>query len=81
MKNPTDRDIVNWIEINIADLLVSRSYPFDYNQSYSKEGKPKRELVFQRKIRVGKCGQNIWSEREYQSLREMATDALLRKNI
>lgn len=74
MKKPTDRDILNWLEVNIADLQISRSYPFNYNQAETL--KPKQELVFQRKIRVGKCGQNIWSEREYQSLREMATDAL-----
>ena len=79
MKRITDTQIVDWLEKNVGDLVITRTCP---KWEYTQAGFPlpdNRELVFQRKIRVGRGGQNIWSEREYFSLREMATEALQQK--
>lgn len=65
MNEITDTEILNWLEANIKTVLITTNY-FD----------DKKTTVFQRFIRRGAAGQNIYSEREYQSLREMATDAL-----
>jgi len=70
----SDKQIVNWLEQNISDIQVCKSYEKPNGMFTSSP--PRHQLVFQRKIRIGRAGQNIWSEREYSSLREMATDAI-----
>ncbi len=74
MKKITDTKILDWLDRNMENILVSRSY--DPPQAYMISGQPLPKLTFQRLIRKGVAGQNIWSEREFSSLRDLATDAL-----
>ena len=74
MRKITDKMIVDWLENNMENILMSRDYGAPMN--YMASGIPKPKMTFQRLIRKGAANQNIWSEREYSSLRELVGDAL-----
>jgi hypothetical protein len=71
----TDSKIVDWLETNVGNILIHRSYdpPLSY---FGTCNVPPARTTYQRVVRKGLAGQNIYSEREYTSIREMAADAL-----
>jgi hypothetical protein len=71
----TDSKIVDWLEANMRNILVHSKQPHYLSFAAMQIGTPS-QFTYQRVVRKGMAGQNIYSEKEYTSLREMAGDAI-----